>query len=98
MIRILMIILLLVSTLAVVAHGILVYRLSATTTLIAEEETSHEKPLCKETKELTHEKITAQLNLYGQSLVKTMYKAAQNRAFRCSKGFCKIPYNPPDTI
>ena len=50
-------ILLTISTCAVVAHGILVYQLSRTEFIIAEEEHSEEKPTAKEAKDLPKETV-----------------------------------------
>ena len=99
MIKILLVIPLLLSAFAVMTQGVLVYQYSATATIIAaaeEEETLHDKPILKEGKELGNERIGYTFYLYGQSIVNILYKVAMRSAFRCSKGFCRIPYNPPD--
>jgi hypothetical protein len=96
--KIILAILLVLSTFAVVAHGILVYQLNATQFIIAEEETSDDKPVSKEAKELGKEKITFSLNFYKYALIKKVHRFVSTNFFTCSKGFYDKPYNPPEVI
>lgn len=98
MTKLLLAILLVISTVAVVAHGVLVYQLSSVESVIAEEESSGEKPFIKEGKDLGKDKIAFSFDSYKYALVKTMSKSALEKTFSCSKGFYDKPYNPPEAI
>lgn len=98
MYRFLFAILLSISTFAVVAHGILVYKYSATEVFIADEETSDEKPSVKEAKEVCKEAISFPPHLYRQQGIESLYKSVREKSFGYSKGFYITPYNPPDAI
>lgn len=96
--KFLLAILLCFATVAVVAHGILVYQVSAAVTLIAEEETHDHHSQGKEAKDLSKEKISFPPDFYKYAFVKKLQIAALNKTFACSKGFYDKPYNPPDVI
>jgi hypothetical protein len=96
MLRILLTILFFVSTVAVVAHGIMVYKVSAIASIIAEEEAPEGKTEIKNAKEFSDEKITYSLFFTQQALIVTLYKSALSHSLQYSKGFYDTPYNPPD--
>lgn len=96
MLRILFTIVFFLSTLTVVAHGILVYKVSAVASIIAEEEAPDGKPDIKNAKEFSDEKITYAFSLSKQALVQTLFKAVLTHSLQYSKGFYDTPYNPPD--
>lgn len=91
-------ILLFLSTFAVVAHGTLVYKYSATAFFIADEETSDEQPSVKEAKEVCKETIGFTHYLYRQPGCESLYKSLRSKLSCYSKGFYNTPYNPPDAI
>lgn len=94
--RFLLAILLTISTFAVVSHGVMVYKLSATAFIIAEEESSDEKPLAKESKEMGKDTIAHSLPSYRRFATGMSYKTGMSETFHCSKGFSNRPFNPPD--
>jgi hypothetical protein len=96
MYRFLLAILLTISTCVVVAHGTLVYQLTTTEFLMAEEETSEDKPLLKESKEGSEETIGFSLYQYRQAGAKKMCTSGVIKVLHYSKGFYNKPYNPPD--
>ena len=96
MLRLLLLISLLFSTVAVMVHGVLLYRQAATASMITEEESPEQQPLLKAAKELSNEQIGFPLNFFGQNDARTLYKAAFCKTLRFSKGFYVKPYNPPD--
>jgi hypothetical protein len=98
MFRILLLIILLIATGAVVAHGTLRYRQAATASLIADEESTEQKSLLKEAKELGNEQIGFSLYYCKQALVATLYRTIIQKTLRYSRGFYDTPYNPPDII
>ena len=96
MFRLFLIIVLLFSTSAVMAQSTLQYRQAATEHLIAEEESTEQKSLLKETNELSNEQIGFSLYSDKQAIVKTLYLTNRLRTLNYSKGFYDTPYNPPD--
>jgi hypothetical protein len=96
--KFLLAILLCFATIAVVAHGILVYQVNTTVTLIAEEETHDHHSSGKEIKDLSKERITLPPDFYKYAFIKKLHISALNKSLMCSKGFYDKPYNPPDTI
>lgn len=96
MLRIVLIILLLLSSVAVMAHGVLVYRLAVAATLIAEEEGTDQKPAEKEAKEINGEQTALAGNWPGQGRQTVAFKALLGKTLCFSKGFYDKPYNPPD--
>ena len=97
MFRLILIIVLLFSTGAVMAHGALLYRQAATVNLIAEEESTEQKSLLKETTELSNEQIGFSVYSDKQALVETLIRTNLLRSLKYSKGFYDTPYNPPDS-
>ncbi|RYZ62274.1 MAG: hypothetical protein EOO14_02790 [Chitinophagaceae bacterium] len=93
--KFLLAILLCFATVAVVAHGVLVYQVNAAVQMIAEEETHDHQSSGKEAKDLK-EKISFPPEFYKYAFVKKLHVAALNKAAACSKGFYDKPYNPPD--
>lgn len=96
MTRFLIAILFIVSTLAVVAQGIMVYQLAVKEVLVAEEGTHESKPLVKEGKDINDEKINFPLIAFYSSHTKKLHKTALNKPFAPSDGFYDKPYNPPE--
>ena len=88
-------ILLVISTFAVVAHGILVYHLNAVETLIAEEESSDNKTVGKEGKDDSKEHIPLSFDFYKNLHLLKLNQSALDNYFTYSKGFYNKPYNPP---
>ncbi len=97
MTRFLLAILLFVSTVAVVAHGIMVYQLNATESIITEEETSASKTMCAD-KDFSKEHIPSPFGFYRYAYVATLHLSATDNFFICPKGFYNKPYNPPETV
>lgn len=96
MYKTLLAILLFVATFAVMAHGTLVYQVSTTEAIMAEEEPSDDKPLLKEAKEFSKESVGYFQLLYRQASLRLFSKVVLHNRFHCSKGFYNKPYNPPD--
>ncbi|NTS40888.1 hypothetical protein HRG84_08210 [Flavisolibacter sp. BT320] len=94
--KFLLAILLCFATVAVVAHGVLVYQVNARVQLIAEEETHDHHSSGKEAKELSKEKIAFPPEFYKYAFVKKLHVTALDKAAACSRGFYEKPYNPPD--
>jgi hypothetical protein len=98
MVKLFLAILLILSTCAVVAHGVLVYQQSVTEFAMIEEEPSEDTPLLKETKEIHKETVGFSLYLYREAITDESYKTVLNKVFPCLKGFYNKPYNPPDFV
>ena len=96
--KLLLAILLCFATVAVVAHGILVYQVNATITLVAEEETHDHNSQGKDAKDLSKEKVSFPPDFYKYAFVKKLHISALNKTLACSKGFYDKPYNPPEAI
>jgi hypothetical protein len=96
MVRLLLAILLVLSTCAVVAHGILFYQVPATEVVLAEEESTGDQPFVKEAKEVSKEAMGLSLYLYRRTLTAESCKTALHKTVSCPKGVYNRPYNPPD--
>ena len=94
--KLLFVILIFISTCAVVAHPILAYQYSAIQTLIAEEENHEEKPGGKEAKDFSKDKLSFTSYLYRHALTSKLLSSIFNSPIKYSKGFFDKPYNPPD--
>ncbi|MDQ3276918.1 MAG: hypothetical protein M3Q06_01245 [Bacteroidota bacterium] len=91
-------ILLLFATVAVVAHGILIYQVNASVAMIAEEETHDHSKSGKEAKDTAKEKLSFSLDINNCAFAEKLNITALDKTFTCSKGFYDKPYNPPDVI
>jgi hypothetical protein len=96
MLRLLLIIFFFCSSMAVMAHGVLLYNQATTEALIAEEETTDHKPLLKAAKEMNSEQIGFDLTGISQASSTAELKAMLHKTFHFPTGFCDTPYNPPD--
>ena len=96
--KLLLAILLVFSTCAVVAHGILAYQYNVTQSLVAEEEGKDDKPAGKDAKDYGKEKITFSSSLYNLFISNKLHQSLLNSLIKCSKGFFDKPYNPPEVI
>jgi hypothetical protein len=81
---------------AVVAHGVLMYRMAAAETIFAEEDTTDQKPTVKETKDVNSEQAGFATGQGRQALQKVAYRVMLHKTMCFSKGFYDTPYNPPD--
>jgi hypothetical protein len=98
MLRFFLAILLVFSTIAVVAHGVLLYHFNSTTIVIANEESSDKDPVVKEGKDLTQENTTFFFDYYRYPEVMNPQLSGVIKRFIFSKGFYDKPYNPPETF
>lgn len=96
MIRLLLAILLLFSTVTVVVHSIMVYQCADQEARMTEEDTSEEKPSGKEGKEISCDKISSPIAGYHSTINRELQKAVLNKTLVPSKGFYTKPYNPPE--
>lgn len=96
--KFLLTILLCFATVAVVAHGVLVYQVNVAVSLIAEEETHDQHSSGKEVKDLSKEKLSLPPDFYRYAFIKKLHIAALDKSFLISKGFYDKPYNPPKAV
>jgi hypothetical protein len=94
--RFILTILLLISTCAVMAHGVLAYSFNAVQTLIAEEEAPDDKPISKDTKDLGKEKITWLSYPDKYTFTSQLLQPGSAEPLLYSCGFFDTPYNPPE--
>ena|SRR5688572_12346661 len=94
--KLLFVILIFLTTCAVVAHPILAYQFSAVQNIIPEEEKHEDKPTAKDAKDFGKDKITFTSDLYKYALTSELLAAVFNGPIKFSKGFFDKPYNPPD--
>lgn len=79
------------------AHGYLAFKLNATQTLLAEEETHEEKPIAKmklDFKDLYHSFAF----LHQQETDDLLKLSHRHYLIFLSKGYAGTPFMPPDTI
>jgi hypothetical protein len=98
MTKFLLAILLFLSTVTVVAHGILVYQLSATESLITEEESSDSHAVSTDGKDFSKEQIHSLFGFYRYGQLNTLHLSATDNFFTYPKGFSNKPYNPPEAV
>lgn len=96
--RTLVAILLLFGMCAVVAQGVLAYKLNAVQTLVAEEETHDSKPPGKAGKFDDKENYVYSLSLHQHSVSDQLNNSSAANDLRYFKGFAHPPYLPPDVI
>ena len=96
--KFLLAILLLFATAAVVAHGILIYQVNATATIIAEEETHDHHKSGKDAKDASKERPSFPPDINNYSFAKKLNTAALHKSFSYPKGYYDKPYTPPDVI
>ena len=97
MLRFFLAILLTFSAATVVVYGVLVYHISPTITLIAEEESSKDTPVVEEGKDITQENSSFFPDLYRYPVVGNRQMGSINKSCFYSKGFGSRPYNPPES-
>lgn len=95
MIRLMLAILLIFSSITVVVHGVIVYQLADQETRMTED-TSEEKPSIKEGKEISDDKISSWIAGLPITINRELNKPVLIKALVPSKGFYNKPYNPPE--
>lgn len=98
MLKFFLVILLVLSTVAVVVHEVLVYQLTSTELAMAEEGSSDSKAGNKEGKDLTKEWLGCRLELSGAVGASNLSHFGGHPSRSCCKGFYNKPYNPPEVI
>ena len=79
------------------AHGYLAFKLNATQTLLAEEETHDEKPTAKAKNDLKHNYFSS-ISFHQHSTADMLKAAQQCYLIFLSKGYAGTPFLPPDMI
>lgn len=97
MLRIIIAIWLLFSAAAVVAHGILAYKVNAGQSIAAEEK-ADDQPAEKDLKSVPDDKIFASQLLHDYHVSVQLLPVVVHNDLRYSRGFARQLYMPPDTV
>jgi hypothetical protein len=97
MARILMTIMIIFMAVGPLAHGYLAFKLNATQTLLAEEETHDEKPTAKAKSDLKHNYFSS-ISFHQHSTADMLKASHQRYLIFLSKGYVGTPFLPPDMI
>lgn len=89
---------LIISTFAVVAHGILVYELTVSESYIVEEEAPENKDISKDSKEYKEDKISQLAGFYKYTRSVSLNQQDAQLYITYPKGYFNTPYNPPEEI
>ena len=79
------------------AHGYLAFKLNATQTLVAEEETHDEKPQTK-AKVDSKDQYFSSISFHSHNTADQLKEAARHYLIFLSKGYAGTPLRPPEMI